>query len=171
MNLGDVGNFIIKSAPMLGLALGGPVGAAAGEAASLLASVFGGNPNDAQDLVKRITADPQAAEKLMQLEKDNLDRGIQLNQMHYADIENARDREVKLAQIAASVGQQIDNTPRVLALLYTSFYLVAMVASIAATAYFPQLNFVTATAALGNGEMFILGYYFGSSNKDKGQKQ
>ena len=44
MNWKDVGNVVSKAAPILGTILGGPAGAAAGGAASLIASMFGCEP-------------------------------------------------------------------------------------------------------------------------------
>lgn len=65
MNWKDIGRQVASAAPVLGAALGGPVGGAAG---ALIASVFGvENTPDAVD--KAIKSDPESALKLRELEQ------------------------------------------------------------------------------------------------------
>ncbi len=65
MNWNEFGKKIAKYAPLIGDALPVPGGAAIG---SIIASTFGGNPGDLDDLTRRIEADSEAALKLRQLE-------------------------------------------------------------------------------------------------------
>lgn len=65
----DILPIIEKYAPSIGGALGGPVGAAAGYVLPLLAGVFGGHAKDLSSIVKAISADSSAPDKLMQLEE------------------------------------------------------------------------------------------------------
>lgn len=67
MNWKDIGKQVASAAPVLGVALGGPVGGAAG---ALIASVFGvENTPDAVE--KAIKADPESALKLRELEQQH----------------------------------------------------------------------------------------------------
>lgn len=89
-----------KTAPVLGAALGGPVGAVAGAAGSLLASVLGVEAEPAA--VYDRLADPQSILILKELEIRERARlldwqGEQLR-AELADTVNARRREVELAR-------------------------------------------------------------------------
>lgn len=67
MNWGDIGKQVASAAPVLGAALGGPIGGAAG---ALLASIFGvdSKPDEVSQAIK---ADPESALKLFQLEQEH----------------------------------------------------------------------------------------------------
>lgn len=66
MNLMDLGKEIAKyGAPLLGTVIGGPAGAAIGQ---IVASKFGGNIDDPQDLYKRLQDDPESHIKLREIE-------------------------------------------------------------------------------------------------------
>lgn len=86
----DVGNAISKAAPILGTILGGPIGAAAGGAASLIASFFGCE-DDPIAVMQAIQHDPQAMIRLKELEVQ-----------HRADI-----LKWKTAQIEAEVADRV----------------------------------------------------------------
>lgn len=60
-----LGGWVADAAPLLGGAIGGPGGAALG---GMIASAFGGDPNDPEDLMSKVQADPQAAVKLREIE-------------------------------------------------------------------------------------------------------
>lgn len=64
MNLIDI---VKNISPILGTALGGPAGGLVGTA---IASLFGANPKDSEDLIKRINSDANAILKLKELELD-----------------------------------------------------------------------------------------------------
>lgn len=82
------------AAPLLGTALGGPAGAAAG---TLVASVLGVE-NKPDAVAEAIKVNPEAALKLKELEMNNaveLQKIIlQAEQMRLADVASARQREV-----------------------------------------------------------------------------
>ncbi|MGL5219590.1 MAG: hypothetical protein ACRC8G_08950 [Plesiomonas shigelloides] len=90
MNWKDLGKQVASAAPVLGAALGGPVGGAAG---ALIASVFGvENTPDAVD--KAIKADPESAIKLRELEQRHIERLTELENDRFrietADVQSAR---------------------------------------------------------------------------------
>lgn len=90
MNWKDLGKQVASAAPVLGAALGGPVGGAAG---ALIASVFGvENTPDAVE--KAIKADPESAIKLRELEQRHIERLTELENDRFrietADVQSAR---------------------------------------------------------------------------------
>jgi hypothetical protein len=60
---------IVKFAPTLGSAIGGPVGMAAGYVIPVLASAFESSPSDIKSLAQTIVDDPNSQQKLAELEK------------------------------------------------------------------------------------------------------
>ncbi|MFI9653049.1 3TM-type holin [Guyparkeria halopsychrophila] len=75
MNWSDVGKMVGKAAPLVGTALGGAPGAAIG---GLVASVLGVD-NDPTAVARAIEADPQALERIKQMEIDHRE---ELTRMH-----------------------------------------------------------------------------------------
>lgn len=68
MNLIDIGKKIAEyGAPLLGGAIAGPAGAAIGQ---IVATQFGADVNDAPDLLKKITEDPNAKIKLIEIQSN-----------------------------------------------------------------------------------------------------
>lgn len=117
MNLHDLGHHIAQSAPLLGSALAGPGGAAVG---SLIAAKFGGNVHAPDALHALITADPEAALKLKQMESDHelalqrltLQAATDQLQAILNDRSSARQREVVLSSTPLAAR---DRTPAILA--------------------------------------------------------
>jgi hypothetical protein len=68
MDWGEVASFAKDVAPTLATALGGP---AAGGAAKLLTSLFGGSKDDPEDMLNRLQQDPEARVKLEKIEKEH----------------------------------------------------------------------------------------------------
>ena len=102
MDWKDVGEIVAKGAPILGAALGGPVGAIAGAAGSLVASFFG--CEDSPEAVEQaITQNPDALLKLKELEARENARVLQWKQAQLnaeiADRDSARDRDVEVTRI------------------------------------------------------------------------
>ena len=93
MNFVDLGKQIaILGAPLLGGAVGGPLGAGLG---GIIASALGGDPNDPDDLYKRIQADPGAAVKLREIE---LTHKTRLEEIALENTQSAREREVEVTK-------------------------------------------------------------------------
>lgn len=86
---------IEKAAPVLANIIGGP---AASVGASLIASIFGGDPKSPEDLLKRITVDPEAQYKLAQLENQHIEALTVLASKDYStevdDRKDARQQEI-----------------------------------------------------------------------------
>ncbi len=101
MSWADVGRAVAKAAPVLGSVLGGPVGAIAGAAGSLIASALGCEP-DPDDIQKTIAQSPDLLLKLKDLEIQQQAQLLQWQsqqvQAELSDRMSARDREVELAK-------------------------------------------------------------------------
>lgn len=93
MDWKNVGKQIVKTgAPLLGGVLGGPGGAVIG---GLVARIFGADPDDPEDVARKIAADPDALIKLKQLE---MEHKRELEKMYLADVQSARQREIEVTK-------------------------------------------------------------------------
>ena len=101
MEWADVGRAVAKTAPVLGSVLGGPVGAIAGAAGSLIASALGCEP-DPEAVQRTIAQSPDLLLKLKDLEIQQQAQILQWQnqqiQAELSDRMSARDREVELAK-------------------------------------------------------------------------
>ena len=101
MEWADVGRAVAKSAPVLGSVLGGPVGAIAGAAGSMIASALGCEP-DPEAVQRTIAQSPDLLLKLKDLEIEQQAQLLQWQrdqvQAELTDRMSARDREVELAK-------------------------------------------------------------------------
>jgi hypothetical protein len=92
-----------KAAPILGTIFGGPVGTAAGGVVAAVCSLFGADPADPDDLLAKITADPDALIKLKEFELANraeLEKiALERDRLIYQDISDARGREMEIAKV------------------------------------------------------------------------
>ncbi len=100
MNWKDVGVVAAKAAPVLGAVLGGPVGAVAGAAGTLLASALGVEADPAT--VLRKLADPQSEVVLKELEVRRQESLLSWQKEQLSaelmNVTDARAREVALAR-------------------------------------------------------------------------
>ena len=166
---------VSQAAPLLGGLLCGPAGAAIG---SLIANKFGGNADNPNDLLARIQADPQSAEKLLELQSNNQ---LELEKIHmqmasnalkyesiqklteYHDRDSARQREVELAK----AGKR-DHTASILAYSLTAGAFCALAYLFVTDV--PEDNkevIVAIVSTLTTVWVTAMGYYFGSSSEKK----
>ena len=168
MNFGDKLKQLVSTvAPTLGAALGGPFGGLAG---TVLAKWLGkdGQPADQQTIETMLTSgDPDALLKLKQADNEFKEHmkalGIQEEQLVYADIANARNREIQVK----------DNTPRQLAWMIIGGFIAISFAQIWAMVGYaeviskipPQgwLLIGNISGYLANEAKQAAAYYFGSS--------
>ena len=148
-------NLLKGAAPMLATAVAGPLG---GAAVSMLAKKF-----DVEDTVQAvaeaIAGDPQAAQKLADLE-------LEFAKIDAADRDSAREREVGMAVAGASHLSQL--VVPILALgtvtmtfLFIAFLLFMEVKSDQQQLVIFALGYATAAAQQ------VLSYYFGSSKSSQ----
>ncbi len=157
MNISDQVKHVISTvAPTLGLALGGPLGGAAG---TFLAKALGVPEGDDSALSATLTgASPDTLLALKKADNDFkahlADIGVQESQLTMADVASARQREMALK----------DYTPSVLAYILTAgffglvFALLQYDVPVENKAVLFQLSGILGTAWIG-----CVGYYFGSS--------
>jgi hypothetical protein len=164
MDFSEVGKAIKKYAPILGTVIGGPVGGAIGGAVSLVASAFGVEGDDPDDILRAIQADPEAAIKLKQIENDHelqlKAMALEADRLQLADVASARDREAK---IVAATGKRDVN------LYLLAWLLVAGFFCLCAALFYKALPegqtdiifmlFGTLATAFGS----VIQYFFGSS--------
>ncbi len=98
MSNSDLINVISKISPIIATALGGPIG---GILASIIGIAF--NNKDISTLSHTIANDPEAAQKLKQIELDHaleLEKiNLQKANINFTDIQNARDLYKYVAQL------------------------------------------------------------------------
>lgn len=129
VNFSELGQRIAQSAPLLGGALAGPLGSTLG---SLIAAKFGGSSSQPEALQALLTADPQAALKLKELECEHalalqhLARQAEQaeQQLIVSDRASARQRE---AEVDKTPVEQRDKTPARLAYALTAGILFGFV--------------------------------------------
>jgi hypothetical protein len=144
---------VSKSAPVLGAAMNALL-PGSGLIVSGLASLFGSS-NDQQDLLSKINSDPEAALKLKQYEMDHI---RDLTKMVYADIANARNREIEVTKATGSR----DWTQTLIGI----FIVLSFFASFIIIAFFKteptdhDLLYIMATQ-ISSLAFLVVGYYFG----------
>lgn len=147
--------------PLLGTALGGPAGGAAG---TLIASVLGKDPDTlTQDDVLSAVGNPEIMAKLREIESNHEIRLQELilqgEQMHFQDVASARKREVDTTE---ATGKRDIN------LYILAWTVVVLFFALVATLMFIDLgentgpvNQLFGAIAVGFGT--VLQYFFGSS--------
>jgi len=146
---------LLKSAaPMLATAVAGPLG---GAAVSALAGKFGVS-DSVEAVAKAIAGDPQAAQKLAELE-------LEYAKLDSADRDSARNRELAIATSASAPWYSKMVTP---ALALGVFILWATVNILLLNNNIPDAMREIVIRMLGSldaANMLILSYYFGNSHK------
>lgn len=161
MDWSDLKGVVGKAAPVLGTALGGPLGGIAG---ALIASALG-TSNDADSVNAALAADPSALEKLKEAEMENRVQMQQLvvtaEQNRLADVQNARARQT---------ANPNDRTPTWLAGGVTAGFFgalaVVMLAPLQSAVHDLLLVMI---GALQTAWVAIISYYFGSSKDSTNQ--
>lgn len=167
MDWKELGSSVAKVAPVLGAALGGPVGVIAGAAGTLISSFLGVEPEP--QAVAKALQDPEVLLQLKQLEVEQQSQllGWQRAQLdaELRNVQDARAREVALAK-AGSGGA----------------WVTGVVALVVICGFFWMLNVVVSTPDISEPALLLLGslgtafgavvnYYLGSSlgsyRKDK----
>jgi hypothetical protein len=161
MNWSDIAGAVGKAAPILGTALGGPLGGVAG---ALIASALG-TSNDADAVSSAIAADPAALEKLKEAEMANQ---VQLQSLlitgeanRLADVQSARARQTANPK---------DYTLQFLAVGVTlGFFGTLALVMFAHLEGAAQNLMLVMTGTLQTAWVAIISYYFGSSKDSAGQ--
>jgi hypothetical protein len=142
------------AAPLLATAVAGPLG---GAAITAIAGKFGVS-DSVEAVAKAIAGDPQAAQKLADLE-------LEYAKMDSADRDSARNRELAIATSASAPWYSKMVTP---ALALGVFILWATVNILLLNNNIPDAMREIVIRMLGSldaANMLILSYYFGNSHK------
>jgi ABC-type thiamin/hydroxymethylpyrimidine transport system permease subunit len=151
MTFQDLTETVSKYAPILGAALPIPGGAAAGNAVAKIAEIFGGNSQDIPGLISKINADPNAQQKLMELQNQETAWIVEMIRTQAADMANARNMRVELVKLGYK-----DNTVRNLSyMIVGGFWFISTV-----TLYLVHRGSVTGVEGTLIGT--LLGYWLRS---------
>ncbi len=161
MSLENLASVISKSAPILGTAIGGPIGGAAGLIISGIANLFGGNANEPDGLAKLIQSDPDAALKLRQFE-------IQHQEYLYkAAIENVQSARQRESDIIKNTGKRDWLMDFLSMFIVISFLILTLVVAFVKLPPMTHDIFYMLLGAFAGGWSVILNYYFGASIANK----
>lgn len=169
MDWKDIGSIVAKAAPILGTALGGPVGLVAGAAGSLVASFLGceESPEAVGQVLKE---NPEALLKLKELEDKERERLFQWKQTQLAaelaDRDSARDRDAEITRIKG-------NNTRADVLAYLS--ILALIGVLIATFMFSPAGPARDLLMILVGNLTaivkdVYGFEFGSSRGEQAAK-
>jgi len=159
MSLDILKTIITKVAPILGTAIGGPIG---GILTGLIASAFGGDSNNTEDLAAKIQADPDAEIKLKSIEAQIAQIHLSAYQSQLNDVQNARERQL---EVIKSTGKQ-DFVVNALAFAIPLGFFASMY--IIMTTTMDQSDHDVLYSMIGVlGAKFsdIISYFYGSSKK------
>lgn len=156
MDFRPLADVLLKYSPALATSIGSPIG---GLVMSLLMTIFGG---DKDDLVSTIQADPNAGEKIKQLEIEHQDVLAKSQADEYRasvdDRESARQRQLEEEKITGKK----DNIVPILAIsICLGFFIVYSLNYIVRI----EENTINAwlAAQLCSAFLMVVGFYFGSS--------
>ena len=158
----SVSGWVSKFAPMIGTALGGPLGGAAG---ALLASALGTKDASPESIQKAIVSGNLTGDQILALKKAENDFAVQMADLGFKDTEalaNIEFQDRASARVLAETTH--DWTPRILAFGVTiGFFglLIFQVRHEVAPASRDLLNIMIGT--LGSAWVSVITYYFGSS--------
>ncbi len=163
MEFKKVSDFVVKYAPLLGsaISISNPM---AGMAIGLIAQMFGADVKNPDDILAKMSNDPNVEVKLKQIEADQKEAIIQSQTAEFqaavSDRESARDREEKIIQLTGNRDWIID---LIAVIVIVSFF------TLCALNYFVDLKddhvMVMLIGQVSSGFMLCLSYYFGSSSK------
>lgn len=169
MDWSKLTKFVSKAAPILGTAIGGPIGGLAGGAISLITSAFGIEATDDPEAIyEAIKADPQAVVKLKQIELENKTQlqkiALQRDEAHLKDVQNARSREIEMVKVTGKK----DWSLHVLAWLIVSGFFISFILLTFTTIPTGSKDMVMLfCGALIAGFSEVRQYFFGSSAGSK----
>ena len=156
MDLSAIKKAISAYAPLLGSAVGGQAGGIVG---SLIATAFGGNFQNQQDLLTKIQSDPEAAIKLRQLQDQHQEALMVLENQKAAiitaDIQNARKRQLEEEKIIGSRDWVVPILAFFVLFIYAiiQFYVI----------FNPSSADDLVSARLQDVVIIVMSYYFGYS--------
>ena len=163
MTWDDLKPWVAKVAPMLGTALGGPLGGAAGVLIGNALGIKDASPQSIQDAIKTGTLGPEQIVALKLAEQDfqlkcqamGYESVEKLEELAFKDRDSARQREIQVR----------DWTPKVLGVAYTVgfFTILCFMLKFGVKKEGGEALLIL-LGALAAGSTQVLNYYFGSSS-------
>ena len=147
-------SFIKNIAPTLATAVAGPLG---GAAVSAIAAKFG-VADSVEAVAKAIAGDPQAAQKLAEME-------LEYAKLDAADRDSARKRELEIATSAAAPWYSKMVTPALALGMFALWGAVNIMLLNSAVPDPMREIVIRMLGSLDAANMLILSYYFGNSHK------
>ena len=173
MDWKDIAGTVAKAAPLLGGALGGPVGAGIGGLVALISSAFGLTPAETtpEKISQLLATDPEATIKIAELEANNkieLQKfvlmqsclALQEKQAELADTDSARKRETAVVQATGKLDINLYLLAWTIVLGF--FGLTALLMYVKLPMGQTEVIFML-FGGLVSGFSTVLGYFFGSS--------
>jgi hypothetical protein len=152
-------SYITRVAPLLGTALGGPVGGVIG---TLISSVFGVDSNNPDDLLNKVSSDPDAKTKLIALQNQHQEflqnQVLEQYKVQASDLADARSRQVQLAQMG--IHEWIMPTLSLMSMIQFWAYIVFC-------KYYNSAIDVTILTDLFAMAFMAFTFYFGSSHGER----
>jgi hypothetical protein len=164
MTWDDIKPWVAKVAPMLGTALGGPLGGAAG---LLIGNALGVKDASPDSIKQAIQTGSLSGDQILALKKAEEDFQIQCLAMGYKDKEALAELEFKDRDSARQREVSIkDWTPKALALVYTTgfFLILGWMLKHGTPKDGGGEALLILLGALAAGATQVLNYYFGSSS-------
>ncbi len=163
MDLLELGKLVVKAAPLLGSVLAGPSGGVVG---ALIAQVFGANPQDQNDIINKINADPDSALKLRQIELQHIETLHSIYSNDYAksvdDRFSARNREIEFMKISGKHDWVLPS----LAIFSVSLFAAAIIIILFTKMDLSDHDVLyMMLGQLSTLVLMVYGYYFGSMYK------
>lgn len=155
MNLSSA---ISKYAPLLGSVVSS-MNPIAGMAVNLVAQAFGADPKNTDDIIAKISADPEAAIKLKQIEYQHEEI---LQKTSTEDRINARDREEKVMQLTGRPDYVLDAIAFLVIIGYFSMCAVVAFTKMDNTDHDILYMLIGQLTA---GFIMVISFFFGASNK------
>jgi hypothetical protein len=164
MTLADLGKIVVKyGAPLLGTALGGTGGGLIGK---LIADYFGGDIKDIDDLINKISLDPDKEIKLKQIESNER---IELERLITLDKQSARQRETEFIKATGTKDYTLKNLAYITVIGFFGVLFTLFMQHIDINETEKQLLAVL-IGMLASKFQTIIDYYFGASREREWNK-
>jgi len=158
MDLKDLGLLVAKDAPLVG-SLITPFNPLVGTIITELGHIFNADANNPEDVFNKIMADPNAKEKLQEMEQSHQESMLKLQ---VEDRESARQREEEVVKVTGKRDWVLD----IIAILVVlGFFVMCIIVAMEKLDQSDHDILYMLIGQLTAGFLMVISYYFGSSNK------
>lgn len=165
MELQKIKDIVINSAPVLASVIT-DINPMAGMVVKLIANVFDADSNNSNDIISKITQDPDSSVKLKQIELDHQSALFETQENSFKasliDRQDARRREENITKITNHEDWIMDGIAVIVIVGFFSMCIAVCFYKVDASAHDILYMLIGQLIA---GFIMVLSYYFGSSNK------